>query len=417
MTERRKTVVRLLSAATLVAAITLPGLYLLGAAEDTTWPSYRGPGLDGISSQTGLLKTWPEAGPKVLWKTPLGDGYSGITIAGKHVYTMYSTADGEFVACFNVADGVELWRVRLDDNRPDQFGDGPRSTPTLDGDTVYALGARGILMAVKADTGATIWSKDLKAEFNAQVPRWGVSTSPLVEGDLVLVNAGGKPDGSLVALDKKTGATRWKAYSDKPGYSTPLPVDIQGVRQVLFFTGSSLVSVTPVDGKVLWSVPWKTSYHINAAMPVLVAPDKVFVSSSYDTGAAVYQIKKSGDTWSTAEVWKSNVMKNHFNSSILHDGYLYGFDDKTLKCINALTGEESWGHRGFAKGSLLLADGHLLVFSEEGLLALVEATPSAYKEKARAQILEGRTWTMPSLADGTLYLRNQKEMVALDITG
>jgi hypothetical protein len=194
-------------------------------------------------------------------------------------------------------------------------------------------------------------------------------------------------------------------------------VDIQGVRQVLFFTGSSLVSVTPVDGKVLWSVPWKTSYDINAAMPVLVAPDKVFISSGYDTGAAVYQIKKSGSTWSTEEVWKSSVMKNHYNSSILYEGHLYGFDDSTLKCINALTGEESWKQRGFAKGSLLLADGHLLVLSEEGLLALVEATPSAYKEKARAQILEGKTWTMPSLAGGKLYLRNQKEMVALDITG
>lgn len=417
MTERKRRAMHFLSVSILVAGIALPGLALLGAPEDTTWPRYRGPTLDGVSPETGLLKTWPEGGPKVLWTTPLGDGYSGITVAGERVYTMYSTADGEFVASFDTADGKEVWRVRLDENRKDQFGDGPRSTPALDGEMLYALGARGILMAVNADSGAKVWSKDLKEEFDAQVPQFGVSTSPLVEGDLVLVNAGGKPNGSLVALDKKTGATRWKAYSDKPGYSTPLPVDFQGVRQVLFFAGSSLVSVTPEDGTVLWSVPWKTSYDINAAMPVLVAPDKVFISSSYDTGAAVYQVKKNGSAWETKEVWKSNVMKNHFSSSILYDGYLYGFDDGTLKCINALTGEESWKQRGFAKGSLLLADGHLLVFSEKGLLALVEATPASYKEKARAQILEGRTWTMPSLAGGNLYLRNQKEMVALEITG
>jgi len=417
MIERKSSAARLLSAVTLVAAIALPGLPLLGAPEEPNWPRYRGPDLDGISSQTGLLKTWPEAGPKVLWKVALGDGYSGIAVSGKRAYTMFSTADGEFVACFDTTDGNELWRTRLDDNRPDDFGDGPRSTPTLDGDTVYALGARGILMAVKADTGAKVWSKDLKTEFHAKVPQFGVSTSPQVEGDLLLVDAGGKPDGSLVALDKKTGATRWKAHSEKPGYSTPLPVDLQGVRQVLFFTGGSLVSVTPVDGAVLWSVPWKTSYDINAAMPVLVAPDKVFISSSYDTGAAVYQIKKTGDSWSATEVWKSNVMKNHYNSSILYQGHLYGFDDGTLKCINALTGEESWKQRGFAKGSLLLADGHLLVLSEKGLLALVEASPAGYKEKARAQIFEGKTWTMPSLAGGTLYLRDQKEMMALDITG
>jgi outer membrane protein assembly factor BamB len=390
---------------------------LLMAAGDGSWPQYRGPKQDGISSESGLLKSWPESGPRVLWKAALGDGYSGISVAGGKVYTMFSDADGEYLACFGAADGKELWRVRLDDNRSDRFGDGPRSTPTVDGDVVYALGAQGVLVAVTTADGKTRWQKDLKQEVSATVPQWGVSASPLVEGNLLLVTAGGKPDAAVVALDTKTGELRWKAHSDKPGYSTPLPVEMHGVRQVLFFTGSSLASVKPDDGTVLWSVPWKTSYSVNAAMPIQVAPDKVFVSSGYDTGAAVFQVSRSGDTWTAKETWKSRVMKNHFNSSILHEGYLYGFDDATLKCVNALSGEESWGQRGFAKGSLLLADGHLLVFSEEGLLALVEATPDGYKEKARAQIFESRTWTMPSLAGGTLYLRSQKEMVALDITG
>jgi outer membrane protein assembly factor BamB len=410
--NRRKAAFRI---APMAAAVALAAGATFAVAED--WPQYRGLHQDGISSETGLLKSWPESGPKVLWRVQLGDGYSGISVAGQRVYTMFGNADGEYLICLGAADGKELWRVRLDSDRADDMGGGPRATPTLDGGTVYALGARAVLAAVDASDGKVLWRKDLKKEVNAVVPRWGVSASPLVEDDLLLVAAGGKPDGAIVALDKKTGALRWKAYSDKPGYSTPLPVEIHGVRQVLFFTGSSLAAVTPEDGKVLWSVPWSTSYDVNAAMPVMVAPDKVFVSSSYDTGAAVFQVTTDGKTWKAEPAWKSRVMKNHFNSSILHEGYLYGFDDGTLKCINALTGEEKWRQRGFSKGSLLLADGHLLVFSEDGVLALVEATPEAYREKARTRIFDSKTWTMPSLAGGTLYLRDEAEMVALDITG
>ncbi|HET6373352.1 MAG TPA: PQQ-binding-like beta-propeller repeat protein [Candidatus Polarisedimenticolia bacterium] len=381
------------------------------------WPQYRGPDRSGISSETGLLKVWPAEGPKVLWKVPLGDGYSGISVAGDRLYTMHSQGGDDVIACFNARDGKEVWRTRVEARWTDEMGDGPRSTPTVDGGVVYAVSSRGLLVAVAADTGQKVWEKNLQDVFGAQVPHWGVSTSPLVEGDLVVVDAGGAPGKSLVALDKKTGATRWTSYTDRPGYSAPLAVDMLGVRQILSFAGSSLVSVAAGDGKVLWSVPWKTSYDVNAAMPVFLPPNRVFISSSYDTGGAVYEIKKTGDAYKTSEVWKNRTMKNHFNSSVHAAGYLYGFDDATLKCVDAATGEEKWRQRGFAKGSLLMADGQLIVFSENGLLALVEATPEAYKEKARAQILEGRTWTMPSLADRKLFLRNQKLMVALDLAG
>jgi hypothetical protein len=238
-----------------------------------------------------------------------------------------------------------------------------------------------------------------------------------VEGDLLLLDAGAGRGKSLVALDKKTGATRWTAHSDRPGYSSPLAVTFQGVRQILSFAASSLVSVAAADGKVLWSVPWETSYDVNAAMPVLIPPDKVFISSGYDKGGAVYRIKKEGQAFKTEEVWNNRVLKNHFNSSVHYGGYLYGFDDATLKCVDAGTGEEKWRQRGFQKGSLLIADGHLVILSEAGLLLLAEASPAAFKEEGRMQVLEGRTWTMPSLAGGRLYLRNQKEMVALSLEG
>lgn len=381
------------------------------------WPQYRGPARDGISAQTGLLREWPAGGPKVLWKVPLGEGYSGISVSDGRLYTMFSKEGAEYVGCFDPATGKEIWKTRTDANRSDEMGDGPRSTPTVDDRMVYALGANGMLIAVKSAGGEKVWQKDLKAEFGARVPHWGVASSPLVEGDLLIMDAGG-PGKSVVALDKRTGETRWTAHDDRPGYSAPLAVTIHGVRQVLSFAGTSLVSVAPGDGRVLWSVPWKTSYDVNAAMPVFIPPDKVFISSGYDVGAAVYQVTKDGGgKLEVAEVWKSRIMKNHFNSSIHYGGHIYGFDDATLKCIDAQTGEERWRQRGFNKGSLLLADGHLIVFGEAGQLALVEATPEAYREKAKAQILEGRTWTMPALAGGRLYLRNQKEMVALEVAG
>jgi outer membrane protein assembly factor BamB len=381
------------------------------------WPQYRGPQRTGISQETGLLKKWPEAGPKLVWRVPLGDGYSGIAVVGGRAYTMYSKGGEEFAAAFDVATGKESWKFRVDAARDDDMGAGPRSTPTVDGDVVFVVGAKGMVHALNAASGEKIWSKDLKAEVGAQVPQWGISTSPLVEGDLLLVDAGGGKNKSLAALDKKTGAVRWTAHSDRPGYSSPLAVTIAGVRQVLSFAGTSLVSVAATDGKVLWSLPWETSYDVNAAMPVLIPPDRVFISSGYDKGGAVYRVKKEGEGFKTEEVWNTRVMKNHFNSSIHYGGYLYGFDDATLKCVDAATGEEKWRQRGFQKGSLLIADGHLVILSEAGLLLLAEATSAAYKEEGRMQVLEGRTWTMPSLAGGKLYLRNQKEMVALELAG
>ena len=381
------------------------------------WPQYRGPARTGISDETGLLKSWSAPGPKVVWKAPLGEGFSGISVVGDRLYTMYGAGEDDILACYATTDGHEIWKLRVDKKWTDDVGNGPRATPTVSGDVVYTLSGRGKLVAVKTAGGEKIWETDLTDKVNAKIPHWGVSTSPLVEGDLLILDAGGGSNKSVVAVDRKSGAIRWTAHSDDPGYSAPLAVEIGGVRQVLSFAGSSLVSVTPADGKILWSVPWKTPYNVNAAMPVFIPPDKVFISSSYDTGAAVYQITKGGNGFTTKELWKSRVMKNHFNSSVFYKGYLYGFDDRNLKCIDAETGMEKWKQTGFNKGSLLLADGRLIIFSEQGLLAMAEATPEGYKEQGRAQILEGRTWTMPTLAGKKLYLRNEKVMVALEMAG
>lgn len=394
---------------------------LASVALAADWPRFRGPALSGISSETGLLSAWPEAGPEVAWRVPVGDGYSGVSVADGRLYTMYDVAGAEHVVCHDAASGKELWRSRTDGSYESDQGNGPRSTPAVDGDLVYALGAQGKLVALAAETGKLVWKRDLVAEYKAEPPTWGVSTEPLVHGRLVMVNAGGKNGGSILAFDKKSGDLAWKSGDDGAGYSSPLPVQIDGTEQVLFFTAKALVSVSPKDGKALWRVPWETSYDVNAATPIFVPPNRVFVSSGYSTGSALLRVSmaeaKGKDSVgpSIHEVWKSRELKNKFSSSIVIDKFVYGFDDRVFKCLNVLTGEEQWKQSGLGHGSLTYADGKLFVLSEQGRLVLVEATPEAYRELASAEVLKGRCWTVPTLAGGRLYLRNQKELVCLKV--
>jgi outer membrane protein assembly factor BamB len=247
------------------------------------------------------------------------------------------------------------------------------------------------------------------------MPQWGISTSPLVEGDLLLIDVGGRPGAALVALAKGTGLAKWTTEEDQPGYSAPIAVTIAGKRQIVFFTGSRLLGVAPDDGKTLWEVRWRTSYDVNAATPIFIPPDKVFVASGYDTGSGLFRIAVDGAGLRADQLWRSPGMKNQFSSSIHHQGTLYGFDNAILKAVDAASGEERWKARGFGHGSLTMADGHLFVLGDRGKLALVEATPAEYREKGGFQVVEGKCWTVPTLADGRLYVRNEREVVALDV--
>jgi outer membrane protein assembly factor BamB len=399
-------------------AVFVPAVFAAAAATaPPDWPRYRGPKGDGVSKETGLLKAWPASGPRVLWRAKLGTGYSGMAVVGSRLFTMFGSGGNEYAAAFDATSGKELWRTRTDRDRPDGQGGGPRATPTVDGNLVYVLGAEGALAALDAASGKARWSVDLVAQHGARVPDWGVSTSPVVEGNLLLVNAGGSNGRSLLGLDKATGKLVWASESDVPGYSTPLVLDLAGTRQAIFFAGSSLISVAPQTGKKYWSVPWQTSYDVNAAMPVFVPPDKIFISSSYDTGGQLLRVVAKGGGPAAETVWRNRVMKNHFNTSVYVAGHLYGFDDATLKCIEPQSAAECWKQRGFGKGSLLVADGHLWVLSDDGELALVEVAPGGYREKARARVLQGKTWTMPTLAGKRLYVRSESELVALDVAG
>jgi outer membrane protein assembly factor BamB len=377
------------------------------------WSQWRGPNRDGISSETGFLKNWPQEGPKVLWQISLGDGYSGISIAQDKIYTMFAEGDDEFVICLDASDGVEIWRFRSGSKFTEQRGDGPRSMPTVHGDSVFALGTEGKLYALDAHDGTKLWSHNFVEEFDSKIPTWGFSSSPLIEGDLLIVEAGGKDEKAIVAFDKKSGNVVWTNHTDEVGYSSPIPIDFGGVRQIIFLTSKTLLSLAPENGQIYWKYSWPEG--INIATPIFIPDDKIFISASYDKGAVLVRMIADRDRIGIEEVWKNRVMKNHFNSSVLQGDYLYGFDNAILTCIEANTGEEQWRHRGFEKGSLLLADGHLIILGEGGKLALAEASPNEYREKARFQLFDDKCWTVPTLAGGKLYLRTQKEMVCLDL--
>ena len=394
-------------------------LYNNSVAQDAIddWPQWRGPNRDGISRETGLLKAWPLEGPQVLWRVPSGEGYAGIVIAKGRGYTMFGQGESEFLIGFDPASGKETWRYKMDGIFYNDQGNGPRSTPLVDGDWVFGLSGNGKLHAVNAPTGKAVWSHDLRLEYGGKSPIWGISTMPLVEKDLLIVDVGGKDGHAVMAFNKSNGKVVWKSESGVPGYSAPIAITVNGVRQVLVFAGAALLSLAPNDGKLFWKYDWETRFDVNAATPVFVPPDKIFISSGYGKGSALLQTQGSNGTATMKEIWKSREMKNHFSSSILYENHLYGFDDFLLTCLEVGTGKTKWQQRGFNKGSLLFADGHLIVLGEYGNLALVEATPAGYKEKATVQILKGKSWTMPTLANGKLYLRNQSEMLCLEVAG
>ena len=377
------------------------------------WPQWRGPNRDGISKETGLLKQWPADGPPLVWKaTGAGRGYSSFSIADGKLYTMGLRGDREFIVAFDVATGKEAWASAHGSAFRNDRGDGPRGTPTVDGDRVYALGGNGDLSALDARTGKIIWSKNVLKAFGGSNITWGISESPLVLGNKVLVNPGG-PGASIVALNKADGALIWKSQSDGAGYSSGVPMEINGSTQVVFFTSERAVGLDAKDGRLLWDYSRPSNRTANVATPIVRA-NRVFISSDYGTGGGVVEIKPDNKA---QEIWFTRDMRNHHSSSVLIGDYLYGFSSAILTAIKFDTGEIAWRDRSVGKGSLVYADGNLYCFSENGVVGLVEATPTGYKEKGRFRIPQDQlpTWTHPVVAGGRLYLRDQDTIYAFDV--
>jgi outer membrane protein assembly factor BamB len=398
-----------------------------GGLKGCDWPQWRGPNRDGLSTETGLLTAWPPQGPRVLWRKPLGRGFSSVAVAGGRLYTMFSEGGGrrpgaappdEAVVCLDAATGNEVWRFRYPNRYEERFGSGPRSTPAVDGNRVYAVGPTGIFHCLRADTGEKVWRHDLREEFRARDMQYGVAFSPLVEGRLVYAMPGG-PDGNAVAaFDKETGALAWKALDDPAGYSSPVAVTAAGVRQVLFFTNTELVSLSPGRGEVYWRYPWQTDGGFNIATPVAFG-NYVFISSAYGKGCALLEVTRRADgSLRAGRVYEHNRMRNHFASSVRLGDCLYGFDKTDLVCMDVRTGRVVWrqkGFRTFGKGTLLVADGHLFILGEDGTLTVAEATPAGYHPKASYRVFVNKCWTVPALSRGRLYVRDESEIVCLDL--
>ncbi len=397
------------------AAVLVVVGYVAAASAQTNgeWPQWRGASRDGISKETGLLKQWPEAGPPLAWKASgAGSGYSSFSISKGRLYTMGSRGDREFVIAFDVATGKEVWATPHGKTFDNDRGGGPRGTPTIDGDRVYALGGSGDLSALDARTGKIVWTQNVLSKFGGANIRWGISESPLVIGDKVLVNAGGR-GASIVALKKTDGSLIWKSESDEAGYSSALPVQVGGTTQVIFFTGSRVVALDLRDGKLLWEYAAPSNNVANIATPV-ARGNRVWISSDYGTGGGLVEIKADGKG---QEVYFTKEMRNHHATSILIGDHLYGFSSAILTAMRFDTGEVAWKDRSVGKGSLTYADGHLYAFSENGVVGLVVAHPEAYLEKGRFRIQQGSlpTWAHPVVAGGRLYIRDQDTIYAFDV--
>ncbi|MCI0641507.1 MAG: PQQ-like beta-propeller repeat protein [Gemmataceae bacterium] len=387
------------------------------AAAASDWPQWRGPNRDGVSGETGLLTTWPEDGPRKLWERPVGAGYSAVAVARGRVFTMFQAGPNETVACWDL-DGNEIWRHQYPANYRNSYGDGPRATPTVDGELVYTVGATGMFSCFRAFADGPhnppLWTKNLLTEFGAENLRWGVSFSPLVDGDTVYLNPGGPNGKSLVALDKKSGAIKWTSQDYQAGYSSPMAADIAGERQIVFFTAPGLVGVAAADGRLLWRFAWQTDFDSSIATPI-IEQDYVFVSSGYGKGCAMVKIDKLNGAFEPSLVYKNKNMKTHFSSCVRYKDHLYGFDDASLTCLDFRTGKVAWSERGFDKGSLMIADGHLFILGEYGTAAVAEATPEEYREKGRFEFSSRKCWTMPVVANGRLFLRDEQKLACYDL--
>ena len=386
------------------------------AATAADWPGFRGPGRDSIIPGVRIKTDWSTSPPVQLWRRPVGPGWSSFAVHGDLIYTQEQRGADELVACYDAASGNPVWTHR-DTARfwEANAGAGPRATPTLHEGRVYTFGATGIVNALDARDGAVAWRRDAVSDSAMKVPGWGFASSPLVVGDLVIVAAAGR----LVAYDIATGAPRWLGPDRGDSYSSPQLLTIDGVPQVLLMSAPGVISVSPADGKPLWEYKWPTATRI--MQPAMTADGGLLMTAGDAMGGAGMRrigVSHGPDGWKAEEQWTSTGLKPSFNDSVIHDGYVYGFDGAILACLDVKDGKRKWKGGRYGAGQLVLLrdQGLLLVVSEDGELALVKAAPDQFTEVARFPALEGKTWNHPVLAGDRLLVRNASEMAAFRVS-
>jgi len=379
------------------------------------WPQWRGDSRRDHSPDKGLLAQWPQEGPKQVWSfNNAGSGYAGFAIAKDSLFTMGLRDGQEFLIAVNASTGKELWSSSAGQKYPNGWGDGPRMTPTVDGDRVFAIGGQGLLICVESKNGKLIWSKNLVTDLGGQLQDWGYTESPLVVGDIVICTPGG-PQGTLAGLDKSSGAVRWRTsgLTDKAQYSSPILIQHDGQPQVVQLVMNRFFGVSPKDGSVLWKKDFPGRV---AVIPTPIYEDGiVYVTAGYGVGCEAVRL---GTNNSIAPLYSNKVMKNHHGGVVCVDGYLYGHSDGGgWVCQELKTGKEIWSHKGFGKGSVTYADGKLICLDERnGDVALVEASTQGWKELSRFKLAplsskrspQGGIWPHPVVVNGRLYLRDQE---------
>jgi outer membrane protein assembly factor BamB len=391
------------------------------SAASLDWPQWRGPDRTGVSKETGLLKSWPAEGPKRIWLYEnAGEGYSGPAIVGGKLFMVGTRDQSECLLALDANTGKELWTAKIGPLYTETRGNGPRGTPTVDGDRVYAMSAKGNLACASITDGKILWQQSM-IELGGRIPRWGYSESVLVEGDRVVCTPGGAK-GALAALDKKTGKLIWQSseFTDPAHYSSIVPADLNGGRQYIQRSEKAVVGIAANDGKVLWKTPFPGRV---AVVPTPICHDGyVYVTAGYGAGCELVKIGPGNEVTTVYE--NNKVMKNHHGGVILVGDYIYGHADPGWACQNFKTGEEVWNHRGFGKGAIAHADDMLYCLEESsGTVGLIEASPKGWKEHGRFKLdpqtksraPEGRIWTHPVISNGKLFLRDQDLIYCYDI--
>ncbi len=403
---------------TVVAAVGTVAVALGESGPTMDWPQWRGPDRNGLSTESGLMTEWPASGPPLVWSaSDVGAGYGSVAIHGEHLFVQGLRGSESTVFSLSPDDGDILWSRAVGPGTNNYEGPGPRGTPTVDEDRLYVLTEGGDLACLRADDGAVLWQRNILRDFGGRNIPWLISESPLVDGQRVFVTPGGR-NGAIVALDKMSGETIWisSELSDEAGYASIIVGDVQGVRTLMTLTARAGVGVRAADGKLMWRYPRVANGTANVATPIF-HDDKVFYTSAYGRGGALLSLSAEAGDVVAEETYFTRDLQNHHGGVVLVDGYLYGFNNSILTCLEFGTGRMMWRHRSVGKGSLTYADGHLYVLSENNTVGLVEAVPDGYREKGRFRIVD-QGWPSrahPVVSDGRLFIRNQETLASYDI--
>jgi outer membrane protein assembly factor BamB len=389
----------------------------------TDSPEFRGRNRNGEVTGVRLISEWTTHPPKLLWKQPCGGGHAGFAVAGNSAVTIEQIGEEEVIVCYDRVTGQERWRhgytAKFKQTEP-MGGDGPRATPTIADGDVYSLGATGELICLNGSDGTVKWQVNILTDNEADNIDWGMTGSPLVIDNMVVVNPGrrkgfyGKQ--AVAAYDRTTGKKIWAAGMHRAGYASPMKATLDGYEQILVFDAGGLAGYDPEDGEILWYIHWKSPMDMNSAQPLILGPNRVLISSEKDNGAAVFHIAKAeAGGWVVAPVWNTRRYAARYASPVLHDNHIYGLTDGALICLEAETGQVKWKDGMFKNGQILIVGDLLVVTHEAGSVHLIAADPNEFRELGSISVFKDRTWNMPALAGNQLFLRNHREMACLEL--